>query len=108
MLHWLHIHQTPLLELKSDAWIRILAFPSDLLVLPAGIYHRFTPDESNAIKALCLFKVREKPGLTFFRTRVLVLVLVPRTAHGHYTITLPSNGSMTRAVLSKMFRGGDI
>lgn len=44
-------------ELQSDKWIRIRIEPSDLLVLPAGIYHRFTLDENNAVKVLRLFKV---------------------------------------------------
>ena len=32
---------------KEDSWVRILLGKDDLIILPAGIYHRFTTDESN-------------------------------------------------------------
>lgn len=36
---------------RDDKWVRIHLEKDDLIILPAGIYHRFTTDETN----VCIF-----------------------------------------------------
>ncbi|KAK9474109.1 Acireductone dioxygenase ARD family [Dipodascopsis tothii] len=44
----------------EDRWVRVHMTAGDLLILPAGIYHRFTPTASDFVRAMRLFKDEPK------------------------------------------------
>lgn len=44
----------------KEEWVRVLVEKGDLLVLPAGIWHRFTVDEGEYVRAVRLFKDEPK------------------------------------------------
>ncbi|KIJ18083.1 hypothetical protein PAXINDRAFT_110533 [Paxillus involutus ATCC 200175] len=47
-------------EHSTESWIRCHMSAGDLLVLPAGIYHRFSLDEKNRVRIMRLFKDEPK------------------------------------------------
>lgn len=40
----------------TDEWVRMAVTPGDMIVLPAGAYHRFTVDEGATVRAVRLFR----------------------------------------------------
>mmetsp|Transcript_9482 Transcript_9482/g.26597 ORF Transcript_9482/g.26597 Transcript_9482/m.26597 type:complete len:171 (+) Transcript_9482:35-547(+) len=40
---------------QADKWVRVCLLPGDMIILPAGIYHRFTLDENRFIRARRMF-----------------------------------------------------
>jgi 1,2-dihydroxy-3-keto-5-methylthiopentene dioxygenase len=42
---------------QDDEWMRIRLERGDLIVLPAGIYHRFTTDEKNVCLSFLLLRL---------------------------------------------------
>ena len=45
---------------KTERWIRCALEKGDFMILPAGIYHRFTPGATNFTHAMRLFKDEPK------------------------------------------------
>ncbi|KAI5820562.1 Acireductone dioxygenase ARD family [Pyronema omphalodes] len=45
---------------QNERWVRCALDKGDLIILPAGIWHRFTTDENNYVKAMRLFKDEPK------------------------------------------------
>ena len=66
---------TILPEHATESWIRCHIGPGDLLMVPAGIYHRFTLDTTGHVRTIRLFKV----GVLVPHVHILGLISRPRT-----------------------------
>jgi len=52
-------------EPKTDKWIRICMDPGDMVIIPVGCIHRFTPDMKNFVKVRRFFHKQETNVPTF-------------------------------------------
>ena len=61
------------IELPTDNWIRVHVHDGDLLVLPAGIYHRFSLDSNESVRMMRLFKVRQQTSSLLLQERNMIV-----------------------------------
>lgn len=84
-------------EHPTDSWIRVHVSKGDLLVVPAGIYHRFSLDSSDYMKVMRLFKVSRH---TSFRDTCSSQLMLRTSQNGWHiteaqTLTRTHNGWTT-------------
>ena len=51
------VYKPSYLEPKNDSWIRFKVGPGDLVIIPPGMFHRFTVDEEINLTSMRLFLV---------------------------------------------------
>lgn len=67
---------------QGDEWVRIQLEKDDLIILPAGIFHRFTTDESNVRNFSFFLSFLSKPSSSVFSSHIPCFI--------HYSSTKPS------------------
>ena len=87
----------------DDKWIRVLVKKGDLIILPAGIFHRFTVDTHNTIRAMRLFTQipvwtaynRDEPATEEMPCRVAYVEAVKSGAFSH---SAPAAAAQRRSI----------